>query len=361
MTGLPNLVPTTDRTADVIAYPFDQPPAAGKAVEVAEGVLWLRMPLPMALDHVNVYALRDDDGWTVVDTGIGGKPAHAAWNAVLEGPLAAHPVARVLVTHHHPDHIGAAGWFQSQGAQLLTTRTAWLFARMLTLDVQTRPTPESVTFWQRAGMPPAMVEQRMAERPFNFADVVDPLPLGFSRIGEGDVLRLAGRRWQVRMGNGHAPEQATLWSLDDNLILGADQLLPGISPNIGVYATEPMADPLGCWMTSCTAFQAFARDDHLVLPGHKLPFTGLPFRLEQMIANHDVALARLMDRLQESPATACDCFPVLYRRDIGPGEFGLALAEAVAHLNHLLIRGSVSRSLRPDGAWAWQPASARST
>jgi glyoxylase-like metal-dependent hydrolase (beta-lactamase superfamily II) len=339
-----------------IAHPHPDAPAPGQAVTVAEGVLWLRMPLPMALDHVNVYALRDDDGWTLIDTGLGGARSHGAWEQALAGPLAGHPVARVLVTHHHPDHIGAAGWFQSRGAELVTTRTAWLFARMLTLDVQARPTPETVAFWRAAGMPPDMLARRMAERPFNFADVVDPLPLGFTRIADGQVLTLAGRRWHVRTGNGHAPEQATLWSLDDGLVIGADQILPGITPNIGVYATEPDADPLAEWIASCHAFQAVARADHLVLPGHKLPFTGLGTRLAQMIANHDEALIRLLNRLREGPATACDCFDAIFRRRIGAGEYGLALVEAVAHLNHLGRLGQARRTRRDDGAWLWHPA-----
>ena len=339
-----------------IAHPFPDAPAPGQAVTVAQDVLWLRMPLPMALNHVNVYALRDADGWTLIDTGLGGERSHAAWELALAGPLAGHPVARVLVTHHHPDHIGAAGWFQARGADLITTRTAWLFARMLTLDLQARPTAETVAFWRAAGMPADMLAQRMAERPFNFADVVDPLPLGFGRIIDGQVLQMAGRRWQVRTGNGHAPEQATLWSLDDTLVLGADQILPGISPNIGVYATEPEADPLGEWIASCHALQSHAREDHLVLPGHKLPFTGLPLRLSQMISNHDLALARLLDRLRDAPGTACDAFPAIFRRDIGAAEYGLALVEAVAHLNHLGRLGQARRIRRDDGAWLWHPA-----
>ena len=343
-------------TAAAIAHPFPDAPAPGQAVTVAERVLWLRMPLPMALNHVNVYALRDDDGWTLIDTGLGGPRSHAAWEAALAGPLAGHPVARVLVTHHHPDHIGAAGWFQARGAALITTRTAWLFARMLTLDVQTRPAAETVAFWRAAGMPADMLAQRMAERPFNFADVVDPLPLGFGRITDGQVLQMAGRRWQVRTGHGHAPEQATLWSLDDNLVLGADQILPGISPNIGVYATEPDADPLGEWIASCHGLQIHAREDHLVLPGHKLPFSGLPLRLGQMIANHDDALTRLRDRLHVGPVTACDAFTTVFRRDIGTAEYGLALVEAVAHLNHLGRLGQARRIRRDDGAWLWHPA-----
>ena len=336
-----------------IHHPWAKPPAEGQAIEIAEHILWMRLPLPMALDHVNVYALDDGDGWTIVDTGLSSRRTKAIWTALIEGPLRTKPIRRLIVTHHHPDHIGLAGWFQSQGVELITTRTAWLFARMLVLDEQPLPTPQAMTFYQRAGASAAMCAQKAAERPFNFCDVVAPMPPGFTRISEGDVITAGHRRWLVRLGQGHAPDHAMLWSMEDNLIIGGDQLLPGISANIGVYPTEPEADPLADWLDSTHALQAFATDGQLVLPGHKLPFTGLPFRLIQMAENHTSALSRLRDHLA-TPRTAAQCFPALFRREIGPDSFGLALVEAVAHLNYLLKRGQVSRFLGDDGAWHWQ-------
>ena len=336
-----------------LRFPFDTPPEPGAAVEVAEGILWLRLPLPMALDHVNVYALADADGWTLIDTGMNSRKTRDIWETALAGPLAGKTVARVLLTHHHPDHVGLVGWFQDRGAELLTTRTAWLYARMLTLDVQDRPSAESLQFYQRAGTSPEMLAKRANERPFNFADMVAPMPLGFTRVEEGETLTLGGRRWRVRLGQGHAPDHTTLWSEVDELVIGGDQLLPGISPNIGVYPTEPEADPLTEWLEATARFVPHAREDQLVLPGHKLPVTGLPFRLQQMAENHHQALERLLGHLHE-PQTAAGCFPALYKRPIGEGEYGLALVEAVAHLNCLLRRGQVCRSLRADGAWLWQ-------
>ncbi|MDP2739098.1 MAG: MBL fold metallo-hydrolase [Pseudorhodobacter sp.] len=338
-----------------VRHPWIEPPEHGAARAVAPGVLWLRLPLPMALDHVNAYALDDGDGWTVIDPGMDTPETREIWAALLAGPLAGKPVTRVVVTHYHPDHIGLAGWFQARGAELWTTRTSWLFARMLVLDEQPLPVPETLEFWRTAGMAPDLLARRALERPFNFCDIVHPMPLGFRRISGGDTLRIGGRDWVVRIGDGHAPEHATFWSLTDDLVIGGDQLLPSISANLGVYATEPDADPVGEWLASCAHLATFAKDRHLVLPGHKLPFTGLPRRLAQMIEGHVKGLARL-EALLQTPRVACDCFSALFRRPIGEAEYGLALVETVAHLNHLAQTGRAQRSRRADGVWLWQLA-----
>ena len=288
-------------------YPWDIPPSRSEAIEVAQGVLWMRLPLPMKLDHVNVYALDEGDSWTIVDTGFDSRKSRGIWQDLLAGPLGGKPVSRVIVTHHHPDHIGLAGWFQSEhGAELWTTRTAWLMGRMFQLDTQ----PETLAFWRSAGMDAAIIEEGAQERPFNFSDVVAPLPLGYRRLKQGDTIRVGGRNWDVHMGNGHSPEHATLWSRDDNLVIAGDQILSSISSNIGVYATEPDADPVGDWLETCERLNTLARADHLVLGGHKLPFTGLPTRMRQLIDNHHSALDRLEAHL-ETPCTAGDCFGVL--------------------------------------------------
>ena len=343
-----------DGAGDTLRYPWAEPPAHGECVEVAPGVLWIRLPLPMALDHVNIYALDDGDSWTIVDTGIHSKRSVKLWESVLAGPLRGRPVGRVLLTHHHPDHVGMAGWLMERfGADLVTSRTAWLMARMLILDEEERPTEQALAYWRSAGMAPDIYEARKADRPYNFADVCYPLPVGYTRIKQDDVIRAGGRDWDVHMGNGHAPEHVTLWSRDDNLVIAGDQIIASISPNIGVYPTEPEADPLCDWMEACTRLAGLARSDQLVLSGHKLPFTGLPVRMRQLVDNHHGALRRLRGHLA-TPRVAAECFAPLFKRKIDPGTYGLALVEAVAHLNHLYHAGEVTRQRRADGAWLWQ-------
>ena len=338
-----------------IVTPWTEPPPRGEAIEVADGVLWARLPLPMALDHVNIYFLREEAGWAMVDTGFDTRLTRDILDALRQGPLRGDPITRLLCTHHHPDHIGLAGLLQCEGAELIMTRTAWILGRMLTLDEEETHPDEAIAFYHKNGMDPEMLERRRTERPFNFADRVAPMPLGYTRIKAGDQIQFGGRAWQIACGHGHAPEHAVLYEIDgDDLVLGGDQLLPSISPNIGVYPTEPEADPVGEWLEACAALAPLAREAHLVLPGHKLPYRGLPFRMQQLAENHHGALKRLEEHLNV-PRIGGDCFAPLFKREVTPEIYGLALVETIAHLNHLWKRGRISRTPRTsDGVYLWQ-------
>ena len=329
-------------------------PEPGEAVEIADGVLWMAMPLDSPLKWINVVALDDGDSWTLVDTGTHTKRSVGYWELNLSGPLKGKPVSRVISTHHHPDHVGMVGWFmQKHGAEHWASRTCYLLSRMLVLDVEDRPTEAAIRYWTRAGMPAERLAQRMQERPYNFSDVVHYIPTGHIRIQQGEIIRAGGRDWDIHMGNGHAAEHVTMWSWDDNLVIAGDQILPTISPNIGVQPAEPEADPLAEWLEACERLKPLAREDHVVIGGHKLPFTGLPRRMTDLIANHHTGLNRLMDHISE-PKTAVQCFSPLFKREIVDSIYGLAMVEAYAHLQHLYKIGRASRTLNDDGAYLWQ-------
>lgn len=336
--------------APPLRFPWQSPPAQGEAIEVADGILWVRLPLPMRLDHVNVYVLDEGDHWTIIDTGMDLASGREAWAALLEGPLAGKPVGRVVLTHHHPDHLGLLGWFAEKGAEIWATRLGWTLGRMLQLDHNDTPPPEQITFRRRAGMPEDMLAAFMQEKPFNFSQCTAPIPLGYRVIEDGATMRIGGRDWQVRFGHGHAPDHATFWR--DDIVLAGDQIIPGISSNIGVYPSEPEANPLDDWLKSCVLFRDLA-GDQLILPGHKLPFRGAAFRLTQLIDNHLGALDRIEKALGEGPKTAAQLFTPIFKREIGGTQYGLALAESVAHMNYLHQAGRVTRRLENE-AWVYE-------
>lgn len=256
-----------------LRFPWPDPPLPGHPLEVAPGILWLRLPLPMALDHVNAWALEDEDGWTLVDPGYDDPGCRSAVEAALATPrMAGKAVKRVIVTHHHPDHIGMAGVFVAQGAGLMTTRTAWLMAQTLSVAKFDLPDQQTIAYWRAAGMDGAQLARRSAAPAFAMWQKVAPLPLGYRRVVTGETITAGGRRWRVETGDGHAPEHAVLWSLDDDVVIGGDQFLPSISPNLGVYAMEPEADPVKDWLDSCQRFLTTAEERHLVLPGHRTPY-----------------------------------------------------------------------------------------
>ena len=199
-----------------------------------------------------------------------------------------------------------------------------------------------------------MLGEKLRARPFNFGDGVSPLDNGFIRISENETITINGLDWTVSMGNGHAPEHATFWSKELNMVLAGDQVLPGISSNLGVYPTEPNADTVGDWINSCKKFLELASDEHVVLPGHGRPFSGLPRRLVQLIENHEAALKRMKEALEAEPKTAVELFKTIFKRDINKREYMLALHEAVGHVNHLYKTGLVNRNIRQDGAFIYE-------
>ena len=325
-----------------LIYPCGDPPAAGLAREVAPGVLWLRMPMPFALDHINLYALRDGPGWAVVDTGVQTPETTSAWRTLVadEGALGDGGVSRVLVTHMHPDHVGMAGWLTRKfECRLWMTSLEYLNCRVLVRDTGREAPQEAQDFYRRAGWDEVAMDLYRT-RFGGFGKFVHALPESFRRLREGDELVIGERAWTVVVGSGHSPEHACLYSRQLGVFVSGDQVLPRISSNVSVFPTEPDADPLGDWLDSLDRLRRDIPDDVLVLPAHNEPFRGLHARLDHLRSGQERSLARLVDRLA-TPCRAVDTFPALFARPIGQDhqQLGLATGEALAHLNYLLVRG----------------------
>ncbi|HYD28267.1 MBL fold metallo-hydrolase [Brevundimonas sp.] len=335
-----------------LVYPFGAPPGAGNAVEIAPDVLWMRLAMPIALNHINVYAVRDGEGWSLVDTGLDLQGSREEWERLLAGSLGGAPVTRVICTHMHPDHIGLAGWLCDRfAAPLVMTRLEYVTARMLVADTGRSAPEDGAVFYRRAGWDDAQVEGYRSGFG-QFGRWVSPMPSSFLRMQEGDRLSIGGREWRVVTGQGHSPEHACLWRESDGLVLGGDQILPKISSNVSVWPTEPDADPLGDWLESLERMRSVFPDEVLVLPSHGEPFRGVQARLDALIRGHVTALKRL-ERTLRTPSRAVDVFPALFARPVGDGVRGMATGESLAHLNYLLRRGRAARSRDADGVDWW--------
>lgn len=335
-------------------HPFAQPPAPGLLTEVAPGIHWIRMPLPFALDHINLWALDDRDGWTLIDTGVANDDTKAIWETLFTGPLAGKPVTRLVCTHFHPDHMGLSGWLCDRwGIPLVATQAEWLYGRMLCLDHEGEYLANQVEFYRRAGWSAEQLEA-LSWRGNTYRPRVAPIPTRYHRIAEGDVLRIGGRGWRVVIGQGHAPEHASLWCAEANVLISGDQVLPRISPIIGVWPQEPDADPLGLFLESLLRFKDMPADC-LALPSHGLPFHGLRHRVEDLRHHHDARLERTLEACAQ-PVTALDVLRVLFRRELDAWQVGFATGETLAHLNHLWHRGSIKREANADGVHLYHQA-----
>lgn len=329
------------REARGLIYPFGQyAPGPAELKEVADGVFWLRMPLPISLDHINLYVLDDGDSWTIVDTGMRSDQIKALWTQLLEGPLAGKPVGRVLVTHFHPDHLGLAGWLCEQAkAPLLMSRTEYLLASMLMFGAKPEPPQSVINFYASAGWSEDDLATVKGRGWGFFARVVHWLPYEYIRLQDGETLTIGGRTWRIVVGSGHSPEHLCLVCDELKVMLAGDQVLPRISSNVSVPVTEPESDPLRDWLESIDRLRS-VDPDVLVLPAHNEPFYGLHERLDQLANDH----ARRLDRLEAhcaTPRTVVECFEVLFRKRITVGDVMTATGEALAHLNYLKNIGRI--------------------
>lgn len=345
----------TARGVRGLSFPFAAAPAPGEAIEVAEGVLWLRLPLPWALPHVNVFALRDEGGWAVVDTGLDIGDHRDLWERALKGPLEGGPVTRVILTHMHPDHSGLAGWLCRRfDAPLLMTRTEYFQCRVLIGDKPGAPPPAFGEFQRRAGWTP---EQRAAAaaRFGMFGKMVVPPPESYERLKHGGEIMIGGRLWRIAVGAGHSPEHACLVCEELALTIVGDQILPSISPNVSVYPTEPDADPMSEWLSSLRRLPGDIPDHHLALPSHGDPFRGIHARAAQIVERHEKAIARLYDLLDQ-PKRAVETFSALFKRPVDDAMIGLATGEAVASLNCMIGRGLVRREKDDEDVYLYERA-----
>ncbi|MBE8191826.1 MAG: MBL fold metallo-hydrolase [Alphaproteobacteria bacterium] len=333
-----------------LRYPFEGIPAAAEAMEVAPDIYWVRMSLPYDLDHINLYLLRDGDGWAVIDSCVDRPDSRKDWSGLLAGVMEGRPINKVIITHLHPDHVGLAGWLVNQfDAEFYMSRTDYLMCRMLAADTGQEAPKEALRFYKAAGFNDDSLA-RYKKRFGGFGQYIHALPQSYQRLQQDDSLTIGGRTWRVEIGRGHAPEHACLYCEELGVLIAGDQVIPRISSNVSVFPTEPMANPLQDWIDSCARLRDCLPPETLVLPSHNEPFYGLHERLSSLIEKHEKSLVRLLD-VCDVPRRATDreVFSCLFKRKIGADNYFMATGEALAHLICLVHRGDVAMSYDEEG------------
>ena len=334
----------------VLDYPLPAPPAPGAALPVAPGILWLRMPLPFALDHINLWLLDGDDGFTLVDCGYADAPTRALWERHFAGTLGGRPLVRIVATHCHPDHLGNAAWLAARfGCTVTMTAGEFLTAHAIVDERAAHAPADNCALFRAHGMAEADVAA-LAARGNSYRRGVPVAPPNYHRLLAGDEIRAGGTAWRVIAGYGHSAEHASLFAPAHNVLVSGDMLLPKISTNVSVWPADGDGDPLGRFLDSLRAFEDLPPSS-LVLPSHGLPFRGIPLRIAQLRAHHDARLAELVQAMAASagPVTAAQMVPVLFPRALDLQQSYFAMGETIAHLNHLWRRGRARRTVSAGG------------
>ena len=329
-----------------LEYPFPEVPAPGTTIEVAPGVHWLSMPLPFQLDHINLWLLDEEEGgnegWTVVDTGIGNAETRALWEKILH-----RGVKRVILTHYHPDHAGNAAWLCSRyGAEFWTTQGEYLTAHAVRSSGAGYTAEAVLSVFRKNGLDEERAARMRTSRN-RYAELVPEFPFSYRRIIEGDEIEAGSRRWRAFIGHGHAPEHLSLYSESLNTVIAGDMLLSTISTNVSVWSIDPEGDPLRLFLDSIARYRELP-DDVLVLPSHGKPFRGAHKRVAQLEEHHRSRLLELVDSLK-NPKSAAELLGVLFRRPLDPHQTFFAMGEAIAHLHYLYYAGRAKRALGDDG------------
>ena len=341
-------------------YPFsDTLPEPGQALEVAPGVHWLRMPLPFALDHINLWLLRDEidgrQGWTVVDCGVATDAIRTNWEKVFDTVLDGLPVLRVIVTHCHPDHLGLADWICTGGdrkrwdVRLWISLGEYMLGRVMSAGDGSNAGGEGAArHFARHGLSDEASLDKLRNRTSYYSNLVPSIPRQYRRMREGDALAIGGRTWRIVTGYGHSPEHCALHCDETGLLISGDMVLPRISTNVSVFDIEPEGNPLALYLDSLKRYETMAADT-LVLPSHGKPFRGVHTRIGQLRDHHDARLAEVRAACAEKPQSAADIVPLMFKRQLDMHQLTFAMGEALAHLHLLWLAGELKRTHDADG------------
>jgi glyoxylase-like metal-dependent hydrolase (beta-lactamase superfamily II) len=265
-----------------------------------------------------------------------------AWEPLLERLDAGRRLRRIIVTHHHPDHLGlACALAERFGCEVWMSAPARAAGAYAWHGASAAQRAQIEAWYRSHGMTDVAgaVEFSAAERR---PKLISGMPEISRLLADGDELPLGRRRWRVTLVGGHAAGQATLHDAVEGVLITGDQVLPRISSNVSVLPLQGEADPLGEFRASLQRLRALG--EPLVLPSHGAVFRGLGARIDALFAHHDGTLKKVQEYCA-TPRTAAQVRDLLYPRRLDSFHATLAFGETLAHLNHLWTRGVLARQM----------------
>ena len=308
----------------------------GGISEVAPGIFQLKVPVPIPLGFVSAYLISGPDGWTLLDTGFDYPEGRATWEAGAEsiGLDLRRDVSRILVSHFHPDHLGAARWLQGlSGAPVYMLGDEIEHSRLVWEDDEGGSS--LINGLTLNGMPRDLAEEAGSKMRANLKLPEKMVPL---RVGE--EIELGGSAAQVVHAPGHADYQYMLHDAERSILFAADHVLLKITPNIGLWP-ESLPHPLARYLKSLSGMRSMNAD--LILPGHGPIFHDLEGRIEELLFHHEERLDVMHAEIQGGPRTPFVVSGAVFRETLTLYERCFALAETLAHLDHLVLEGRAER------------------
>jgi glyoxylase-like metal-dependent hydrolase (beta-lactamase superfamily II) len=335
----------------LLEFPFSAPEPNGELKDVAPSIKWLRMPMPFRLDHINLYLVRDGRGWLIVDTGLNTDETHAIWDGILAALPTDEPITAVLCTHSHTDHAGALGWLVDKLRVPVYMSFGDYYSLRVSAGEKTYDAWQHLEYYRQLGLPTGHMET--LRKSMGSMQWYAMVPAAYRRLRHDAEVVIGDNTWRVIVGEGHAPEHASLYCEQLKVLICGDQLLPRISANVGVTATEPDANPLHLWLDSLERIGQLPADT-LVLPSHDLPYYGLVKRATELREHHEKQLDNLLQLCATQPGSAYELMQSMFPRRHGPLDDFLAVGECMAHLSYLLEEKKITRVLRGDGAYEFR-------
>ncbi len=336
--------------------PVGQQDLLPEAREVAPGIWKITQPIPFPLRTVNMYALIGQDGWALIDAGMGTPEARTAFTVALQrASLNIANLRTIVLTHHHPDHIGLSGELQEQsGATVYMHPIDETDLQVIWSGTMSEKFGRVSYFLLKHGLPPTQLWFSQVEPNIMREIIRVPPHETITLVEDGQEIELAGEHYRVIWTPGHSDGHICLFRERDGIFLAADHVLPRITPNVGLYSQYNRPNPLGDYLASLRKVAPLPAT--LVLPGHGEPFENLAGRVEEIIDHHREREAQILAMLEQRPQHAYQLSEQLFGARLKSNEAKrMAVAEVLSHLEYMRYNGKVEQERTGEGLILYKP------